>query len=183
MKTPSSSEIVICRIKSNRSVQFSISTNKRASNVHLGSVPIPLSFPLLTLIPPLSPPLPHLPPPQTIPPSPQTCAMSSAPFRSPPVSVRCARSSSLAALGILRLLSLSPFRRRLISPLHRCPHKHDVCKNSALHPRHDVVHMRNAEGNPAVSDNSFVSPFFDPLSYATVKTFNGCGYCKVRFRP
>ncbi|KAI0306978.1 hypothetical protein B0F90DRAFT_1622629 [Multifurca ochricompacta] len=38
----------------------------------------------------------------------------------------------------------------------RCPHKHDVCKNSALHPRHDVVHMRNAE----------------------VQTFNGCGYCK-----
>ncbi|KAI0254904.1 hypothetical protein BJV78DRAFT_885105 [Lactifluus subvellereus] len=37
----------------------------------------------------------------------------------------------------------------------RCPHKHDVCKNSALH-RHDVVHMRNAE----------------------VQTFNGCGYCK-----
>ncbi|KAI0303877.1 hypothetical protein BC826DRAFT_1089194 [Russula brevipes] len=38
----------------------------------------------------------------------------------------------------------------------RCPHKHDVCKNSALHPRHDIVHMRNAE----------------------VQTFNGCGYCK-----
>jgi hypothetical protein len=31
-----------------------------------------------------------------------------------------------------------------------------VCKNSALHPRHDIVHMRNAE----------------------VQTFNGCGYCK-----
>ncbi|KAH9973102.1 hypothetical protein BGW80DRAFT_1311472 [Lactifluus volemus] len=38
----------------------------------------------------------------------------------------------------------------------RCPHKYDVCKNSVLHPRHDVVHMRNAE----------------------VQTFNGCGYCK-----
>ncbi|KAI0049647.1 hypothetical protein FA95DRAFT_848719 [Auriscalpium vulgare] len=38
----------------------------------------------------------------------------------------------------------------------RCPHKQDVCKNSALHPRHDVVHMKNAE----------------------VQTFNGCGFCK-----
>ncbi|KAI0265190.1 hypothetical protein BC834DRAFT_880480 [Gloeopeniophorella convolvens] len=44
----------------------------------------------------------------------------------------------------------------------RCPHKHDVCKNNALHPRHDVVHMRNAE----------------------VQTFNGCGFCKwARMNP
>ncbi|KAI6106236.1 hypothetical protein EDD16DRAFT_1823306 [Pisolithus croceorrhizus] len=38
----------------------------------------------------------------------------------------------------------------------RCPHIKDVCSNRALHPRHDVVHLRNAE----------------------VKSFNGCGYCK-----
>lgn len=38
----------------------------------------------------------------------------------------------------------------------RCPHVRDVCTNRALHPRHDVVHLRNAE----------------------VKSFNGCGYCK-----
>ncbi|KAG0709514.1 hypothetical protein DFH29DRAFT_884503 [Suillus ampliporus] len=38
----------------------------------------------------------------------------------------------------------------------RCPHIRDVCYNRALHPRHDVVHLKNAE----------------------VKSFNGCGYCK-----
>ncbi|TFY83821.1 hypothetical protein EWM64_g201 [Hericium alpestre] len=38
----------------------------------------------------------------------------------------------------------------------RCPHKQDVCHNRALHPRHDVVYLKNAE----------------------VQTFNGCGYCK-----
>ncbi|KIJ70208.1 hypothetical protein HYDPIDRAFT_23339 [Hydnomerulius pinastri MD-312] len=38
----------------------------------------------------------------------------------------------------------------------RCPHVRDVCYNRALHPRLDVVHLRNAE----------------------VKSFNGCGYCK-----
>ncbi|KAG1770012.1 hypothetical protein EDD22DRAFT_867298 [Suillus occidentalis] len=39
---------------------------------------------------------------------------------------------------------------------NRCPHIRDVCYNRALHPRHDVVHLKNAE----------------------VKSFNGCGYCK-----
>ncbi|KAI6047291.1 hypothetical protein EDC04DRAFT_2864390 [Pisolithus marmoratus] len=38
----------------------------------------------------------------------------------------------------------------------RCPHIKDICSNRALHPRHDVVHLKNAE----------------------VKSFNGCGYCK-----
>ncbi|KAL4241433.1 hypothetical protein ABKN59_000359 [Abortiporus biennis] len=38
----------------------------------------------------------------------------------------------------------------------RCPHVKDVCRNRALHPRHDVVFLKNAE----------------------VQTFNGCGYCK-----
>ncbi|KAH7920809.1 hypothetical protein BV22DRAFT_1107512 [Leucogyrophana mollusca] len=38
----------------------------------------------------------------------------------------------------------------------RCPHVRDVCYNRALHPRLDVVHLKNAE----------------------VKSFNGCGYCK-----
>ncbi|KIO12846.1 hypothetical protein M404DRAFT_993817 [Pisolithus tinctorius Marx 270] len=43
----------------------------------------------------------------------------------------------------------------------RCPHIKDICSNRALHPRHDVVHLRNAE----------------------VKSFNGCGYCKVPSSP
>ncbi|OAX43860.1 hypothetical protein K503DRAFT_846881 [Rhizopogon vinicolor AM-OR11-026] len=38
----------------------------------------------------------------------------------------------------------------------KCPHIRDVCYNRANHPRHDVVHLKNAE----------------------VKSFNGCGYCK-----
>ncbi|KZT12814.1 uncharacterized protein LAESUDRAFT_719119 [Laetiporus sulphureus 93-53] len=38
----------------------------------------------------------------------------------------------------------------------RCPHVKDVCRNRALHPRHDVVYLKNAE----------------------VSTFAGCGFCK-----
>ncbi|KAF8493514.1 hypothetical protein JB92DRAFT_2796893, partial [Gautieria morchelliformis] len=41
---------------------------------------------------------------------------------------------------------------------YSCPHKDSmgVCKNRANHPRHDVVHFRNAE----------------------LSSFNGCGFCK-----
>jgi len=38
----------------------------------------------------------------------------------------------------------------------RCPHKREVCRNKTNHPRHDVVHLTNAE----------------------VQSFNNCGYCK-----
>ncbi|OBZ76909.1 hypothetical protein A0H81_03991 [Grifola frondosa] len=38
----------------------------------------------------------------------------------------------------------------------RCPHIKEVCRNRTLHPRHDVVYLKNAE----------------------VQTFNGCGFCK-----
>ncbi|KAH8106108.1 hypothetical protein BXZ70DRAFT_416629 [Cristinia sonorae] len=38
----------------------------------------------------------------------------------------------------------------------RCPHIKEVCRNRALHPRIDVVYLKNAE----------------------VQTFMGCGYCK-----
>ncbi|KAJ3534892.1 hypothetical protein NM688_g7061 [Phlebia brevispora] len=38
----------------------------------------------------------------------------------------------------------------------RCPHIKETCRNRALHPRYDVVYLKNAE----------------------VQTFNGCGYCK-----
>ncbi|KAI1796272.1 hypothetical protein LXA43DRAFT_989131 [Ganoderma leucocontextum] len=38
----------------------------------------------------------------------------------------------------------------------RCPHVKEVCRNSANHPRHDVIYLKNAE----------------------VQTFQGCGFCK-----
>lgn len=38
----------------------------------------------------------------------------------------------------------------------RCPHIKEVCRNHTLHPRHDVVYLKNAE----------------------VQTFSGCGFCK-----
>ncbi|TCD67670.1 hypothetical protein EIP91_012036 [Steccherinum ochraceum] len=38
----------------------------------------------------------------------------------------------------------------------RCPHIKEVCRNRLLHPRIDVVYLKNAE----------------------VQTFTGCGYCK-----
>ena len=42
-----------------------------------------------------------------------------------------------------------------------CPHvpAMGVCRNRANHPKADIVHYRNAE----------------------IKTYNGCGYCKVYF--
>ncbi|KAH8830778.1 hypothetical protein DL96DRAFT_971397 [Flagelloscypha sp. PMI_526] len=38
----------------------------------------------------------------------------------------------------------------------RCPHKREICRNRTLHPRIDVLFLKNAE----------------------VDLFNGCGYCK-----
>ncbi|TBU38710.1 hypothetical protein BD309DRAFT_971304 [Dichomitus squalens] len=38
----------------------------------------------------------------------------------------------------------------------RCPHIKEVCRNSAAHPRHDVIYLKNPE----------------------VQTFQGCGFCK-----
>ncbi|KAI0352827.1 hypothetical protein OH77DRAFT_1427945 [Trametes cingulata] len=38
----------------------------------------------------------------------------------------------------------------------RCPHIKETCSNTANHPRHEVMYLKNAE----------------------VATFNGCGYCK-----
>ncbi|CAL1701417.1 unnamed protein product [Somion occarium] len=44
----------------------------------------------------------------------------------------------------------------------RCPHKREVCRNRALHPKHDVVYLKNPE----------------------VQLFSGCGYCKwARLNP
>ncbi|KAG2013770.1 hypothetical protein CC2G_010648 [Coprinopsis cinerea AmutBmut pab1-1] len=44
----------------------------------------------------------------------------------------------------------------LVFPHSKCPHVKDTCYNRALHPRMDVVYIKNAE----------------------VERFNGCGYCK-----
>lgn len=41
-------------------------------------------------------------------------------------------------------------------PHARCPHIRETCRNRALHPRMDVLYLKNAE----------------------VDSFNGCGYCK-----
>ncbi|KIY46618.1 hypothetical protein FISHEDRAFT_10987, partial [Fistulina hepatica ATCC 64428] len=43
-----------------------------------------------------------------------------------------------------------------VFPYARCPHVHEICRNRSLHPRFDVVYLRNAE----------------------VESFNGCGFCK-----
>ncbi|TFK43641.1 hypothetical protein BDQ12DRAFT_675317 [Crucibulum laeve] len=43
-----------------------------------------------------------------------------------------------------------------VFPHTRCPHVRDVCRNRTLHPRFDVLYLKNAE----------------------VDSFNGCGYCK-----
>lgn len=43
-----------------------------------------------------------------------------------------------------------------VFPHARCPHNRDVCRNRAVHPRLDVLYLKNAE----------------------VDWFNGCGYCK-----
>ncbi|KAF9469091.1 hypothetical protein BDZ94DRAFT_1245345 [Collybia nuda] len=43
-----------------------------------------------------------------------------------------------------------------VFPHTRCPHQRDICRNRTLHPRIDVLFLKNAE----------------------VDSFNGCGYCK-----
>ncbi|TFK28839.1 hypothetical protein FA15DRAFT_633340 [Coprinopsis marcescibilis] len=43
-----------------------------------------------------------------------------------------------------------------VFPHARCPHIRETCRNRALHPRSDVLYLKNAE----------------------VDRFNGCGYCK-----
>jgi hypothetical protein len=54
----------------------------------------------------------------------------------------CAKSSSQVRPG------MSPKRdhKRSLRDAIRCPHLRDVCRNRALHPRHDVVYLKNAEG-------------------------------------
>lgn len=49
----------------------------------------------------------------------------------------------------------------------RCPHVRDVCTNRALHPRHDVVHLRNAEG-PSSSLATALDFPDDPAVYSQV---------------
>ncbi|KAF7776252.1 hypothetical protein Agabi119p4_4645 [Agaricus bisporus var. burnettii] len=43
-----------------------------------------------------------------------------------------------------------------VFPHTRCPHKREICRNRAVHPRFDVMFLKNAE----------------------VDSFNGCGWCK-----
>ncbi|KAF8165451.1 hypothetical protein B0H34DRAFT_689268 [Crassisporium funariophilum] len=45
---------------------------------------------------------------------------------------------------------------KVFPPVNRCPHQRDICRNRALHPRMDVLFLKNAE----------------------VESFNGCGFCK-----
>ena len=76
--------------------------------------------------------------------------------------------------------------RRLAHQAHllrfRCPHKREVCRNRILHPKHDIVYLKNPEGELLPT----LSPFqtrrithHAPLSDHLVQLFSGCGYCKA----
>ena len=77
------------------------------------------------------------------------CAMQSAHSSKPLAPAPCARSSSLAPPGILP----PPLHSALAptSRLSRCPHIKEVCRNSAAHPRHDVIYLKNPEGQSPAS--------------------------------
>ena len=62
-----------------------------------------------------------------------------------PLCARCAKSSGrVGPSGFPIIYSSGPVTDS-VAP-SRCPHVRDVCRNRNLHPRHDVVHMKNAEG-------------------------------------
>ena len=91
--------------------------------------------------------------------------------------VRCAKSSNRVAgtnlifpyPALALLICLAPVR---------CPHVRETCRNRALHPKCDVVYLKNAEGEccrrtyraPRSPEANMLPP---------VQTFNGCGFCKV----
>ena len=81
--------------------------------------------------------------------SPLPCATLSDPSTRPRAPAPCARSSSLAPPGILP----PPLHSALAptSRLSRCPHIKEVCRNSAAHPRHDVIYLKNPEGQSPAS--------------------------------
>jgi len=115
--------------------------------------------PLLTFNSPLSSLPSHPRPPSPFSPPHTICATSMVPSSLRQAFVLCARSSSLAVQGRHPSLLHHPSLVAWPHLTFRCPHKHDVCKNSALHPRHDVVHMRNAEGTLASSIILLIPPF------------------------
>lgn len=98
------------------------------------------------------------------------------PLTRQPVPVVCARYTSLRRAGA-SFGHCSPFNRLLTGAVRRCPHVTEVCRNSALHPRHDVLYMKNAEGNPL--ELTYHSPRSGHSSTVSVQIFNGCGFCKV----
>jgi hypothetical protein len=72
-----------------------------------------------------------------------SCVMRSGPLSMRPRSVQCARSFAQVMRGAS---SCVPQLAAAAEPAARCPHIKDVCRNRALHPRLDVVFLKNAEG-------------------------------------
>ena len=72
-----------------------------------------------------------------------SCAISTVQSSRRLAFARCARSSGRAAPGMLRPLRPPPIRSN--SPC-RCPHIKETCRNTAVHPRHEVIYLKNAEG-------------------------------------
>ncbi|KAI9000899.1 hypothetical protein BD414DRAFT_473053 [Trametes punicea] len=58
--------------------------------------------------------------------------------------------------SIMQATSTCPMCKVFKPSASRCPHIMATCPNTANHPRHEVMYIKNAE----------------------VQTFNGCGYCK-----
>ena len=72
------------------------------------------------------------------------CAMCMAPSTRRLGPAACARYSSPAIPGTAHLPHPTSHFHFIVP--RRCPHVKDVCRNRSLHPRHDVVFLRNAEG-------------------------------------
>lgn len=87
--------------------------------------------------------------------------MPSAPCSRPPAHARCARSSDLAVPGML--LPPPPSPSPYTSP-SRCPHVKETCRNTAAHPRHEVMYLKNAEGQSIIIPTVPLSAGSDPAS-------------------
>lgn len=95
---------------------------------------------------------------------------------------QCARSSNLAPRGTLHIPR--HFYHTTGTFCFRCPHKREVCRNRALHPKHDVVYLKNPEGEqPLLRLSKHNGSLIMASTDALVQLFSGCGYCKVCFKP
>lgn len=69
----------------------------------------------------------------------------------------------------VKLAQLTPMLPISSNLSSRCPHKQDICHNVALHPKGDIVYLKNAEGT---ATSSYLSHFYSPLPLFVSRSSN-----------